>query len=61
LVAVKDVAKAALFRFELIYSTLNSARRELSLRYLEKDSYFRLCVKIETANLIGASGAEIGS
>lgn len=43
LVAVQEIDQAALFKFELIYSTLNNQRKELALQYLEKDSYFRLC------------------
>jgi hypothetical protein len=45
--ATKDITQAAEFRFELIYSTLNNQHKEMALQYLEKDSYFRLCVKKE--------------
>jgi hypothetical protein len=47
LVAVKEIEKAAEFRFELIYSTLNNQQKDMALQYLEKDSYFRLCVRKE--------------
>ena len=45
LIAVKNIDDSSLFRFELILSTLNNLRKDMAIKYLQKDSYFRLCVK----------------
>ena len=42
-VLVDDCSDAGLFQFQIIYSTLSTKNRDLQIKYLKKDSYFRLC------------------
>ena len=42
LVLQKQVKKASLFKFELIYSTLVSRNTKNLTKYLQKDSFFRM-------------------
>ncbi|KAM3147608.1 hypothetical protein pb186bvf_000415 [Paramecium bursaria] len=43
LVAVRDANFATKFEFEYISSTLDSQNKEMAIKFLDKDAYFRMC------------------